>query len=142
VNDKWSAGARVLLAEDDAEFRELLAGVLREDGLQVVEVEDGRALLNELTRSLSPQGELTSFELVVTDVRMPGYSALDVLTGARKALRRTPVIVMTAFGGGLTREKVCQLGATAFFEKPFSIDHFRTEVKRSIRDGLLHKRPD
>ena len=46
MNDKWSAGARVLLAEDDAEFRELLAGVLREDGLQVVEVEDGRALLN------------------------------------------------------------------------------------------------
>ena len=62
--------------------RELLAQVLREERLQVVEVEDGVALLNEMTRSLSPEGELTGFDLVVTDIHMPGYSALDVLTGA------------------------------------------------------------
>jgi DNA-binding response OmpR family regulator len=134
----WSTRARVLLAEDDAEFRALLAGALRADGLHVVEVEDGRALLDELTRSLSSRGELMGFDLVVTDIRMPGYSALDVLTGARKALVRTPVIVMTAFGDRSTHEKARQLGTTAFFDKPFSIDEFRTVARKTVRDKLLH----
>src|SRR3954468_9054175 len=89
---KAPSPARLLLAEDDFELRELLACVLRADGHEVVEACDG----NELWALLSGEsaGECpTPFALVVSDVRMPGLSAFDVLVRLQRALSATPVIL-------------------------------------------------
>ena len=85
-----STRGRVLLAEDDPELRALLADTLRDDGFQVVETVDGHGLLDQLAGALS--GEIDDFDLIVSDILMPGFSAMDVLVAARSALRGTPVI--------------------------------------------------
>jgi len=88
----------VLLAEDDAEFRRLLVSVLEEAGYEVVEAEDGLALLATIEDTLTVRRERPDAFLVVADVRMPGLTGLDVLAILRCANWATPVILITAFG--------------------------------------------
>jgi CheY-like chemotaxis protein len=64
---------RVLLAEDDREFRRLVANTLRNDGYEVIEASDGVALLEHYASALLSDADLNDvFDLIVTDVRMPG----------------------------------------------------------------------
>src|SRR5438034_9765587 len=93
--------ARLLLAEDDFELRELLACVLRADGHEVVEVCDGNELWALLNRQAGADHQ-APFSLVVSDVHMPGLTAFDVLQRLQRALTETPVILITAFGDQTT----------------------------------------
>ena len=122
--------ARLLLAEDDFELRELLACVLRADGHEVVEARDG----NELWELLSGQSaaEGGGFELVVSDVRMPGLTAFDVLTKLQRAAAETPVILITAFGDQTTHLRALRLGASRVFDKPFDCDDLRDAVHETL----------
>ena len=141
--DPRARPVRILLAEDDPELRALLAETLREDGFEVVEARDGHALLDHLADAMSSEGDIDQFDLVVSDIRMPGYSALDVLAGAHWALRHTPVILITAFGDRATHERAKHLGAKAVFDKPFELDDFRTAVLLSVTNGRTHhQQPD
>src|SRR5690242_8054084 len=118
----------VLLAEDDAEFRRLLASVLAEDGYEVVEAEDGLALLATIEHTLTIRRERADAFLVVADVRMPGLTGLDVLAILRCANWRTPVILITAFGDEATHAEGRDLGAVAVFDKPFDVERLRAAV--------------
>ena len=122
--------ARLLLAEDDFELRELLACVLRADGHEVVEARDG----NELWELLS--GESTAdprgFALVVSDVRMPGLTAFDVLSKLQRTVAETPVILITAFGDQTTHLRALRLGASRVFDKPFDCDELRDAVHETL----------
>ena len=120
--------ARLLLAEDDFELRELLACVLRADGHEVVEARDG----NELWQLLSSGSEAGPFSLVVSDVRMPGLTAFDVLTGLQRMLSETPVILITAFGDQTTHLRALRLGARRVFDKPFDCDELRDAVHETL----------
>jgi DNA-binding response OmpR family regulator len=119
----------VLLAEDDADLRALLASALRDDGYEVVEACDGGRLLVRLAReyveSPLPQG----YDLLVTDLRMPICSGLQILEKIRGAGWTTPAIVMTAFGDEPMRARVEALGAS-MFSKPFDVDELRTALRR------------
>ena len=123
--------ARLLLAEDDFELRELLACVLRADGHEVVEACDG----NELWGLLSREGGAESgaaFSLVISDVRMPGLTAFDVLTRLQRALADTPVILITAFGDQTTHLRALRLGASRVLDKPFDCDELRDAVHDTL----------
>jgi DNA-binding response OmpR family regulator len=117
--------ARVLLADDDAEMRALLAYALRSDGYEVLEAADGGRLLVAITDAYEDGTGRDAFDLVISDVRMPIASGLAVLESLRKASWRTPVILMTAFGDELTRKRAESLGAV-LFDKPFDVDDLRT----------------
>ena len=127
--------ARVLLAEDDDELRSLVASSLREDGFEVVEVSDGNALVDRLAEAVAADGSLDGFDLVLSDVRMPGFSALEVMTGMRRMLFRTPIVLITAFGDPKTHERAKRLGASLVVDKPFDVDELRTAIAK-----LLQKR--
>ena len=122
--------ARLLLAEDDFELRELLACVLRADGHEVVEARDG----NELWELLSEQSSRApdSFALVVSDVRMPGLTAFDVLSKLQRTAAQIPVILITAFGDQTTHLRALRLGATRVFDKPFDCDELRDAVLETL----------
>lgn len=128
--DSRPSPARLLLAEDDFELRELLACVLRADGHEVVEARDG----NELWQLLSGQssGEVRPFALVVSDVRMPGLTAFDVLSRLQRAVAETPVILITAFGDQTTHLRALRLGASRVFDKPFDCDELREAVHETL----------
>jgi DNA-binding response OmpR family regulator len=74
---------RLLLAEDDDGLRPLLAERFRAEGFEVVEAEDGAAVVEYLAESILQSSRHRNFDLIVSDIRLPGLNALDVLRGAR-----------------------------------------------------------
>jgi len=131
---KAPSPARLLLAEDDFELRELLASVLRADGHEVVEACDGNELWALLSRENDAEGR-TPFALVVSDVRMPGLTVFDVLTHLQRALTETPVILITAFGDPATHLRALHLGAARVIDKPFDWD----ELRDAVHDALIRQ---
>jgi DNA-binding response OmpR family regulator len=122
---------RILLAEDDDAMRNLVAEALRKDGYEVLAVSDGGRLLVSLAHD-RVDGDQGFVDLVVTDVRMPICSGMQILEQVRAARWRMPFILMTAFGDAATREQATNLGAL-LFDKPFELDDLRTAVASLLR---------
>ena len=117
--------ARVLLAEDDDEMRQMLEAELRADGYEVFAVNDGTEMLEALSEvSRLP---FAAPDVIVMDVRMPGYSGLHILAALRAADWTTPVILITAFGDVRLHREAAKLGAVVF-DKPFDVDDLRTAL--------------
>jgi DNA-binding response OmpR family regulator len=123
---------RILVAEDDAELRDLVATKLRMDGHEVIEVADGGRLLVRLASAYIAGRSYDAFDLIVSDVRMPVCSGLQIVEGLRRAHWPTPVILMTAFGDDATRARAERLGAL-LFDKPFDVDDLRATVRHIVR---------
>lgn len=127
-----SSPARLLLAEDDFELRELLAWVLRQDGHEVVEARDGNELWQVLKAETSAS-ESGRFALVITDLCMPGLSAFDVLSELQRDLSQLPLILITAFGDQTTHLRALRLGASRVIDKPFDFDDLRRAVHELLQ---------
>jgi DNA-binding response OmpR family regulator len=123
---------RVLVADDDVEMRRLVAESLRRDDYEVTEESDGGRLLVRVASVYSADRTIDRFDLIVSDIRMPVCSGLEILKGLREAHWKTPVILMTAFGDEETKEYAERLGAL-LIDKPFKMDVLRLVVR-----GLLH----
>jgi DNA-binding response OmpR family regulator len=111
---------RVLVAEDDREMRALLTWSLREAGYFVHEVADGMGLCRDLVPQLIDEQD-EPFDLVISDVRMPGIDGLEVLRGLRYFPNRPPIIIITAFGDDALHQEAEKLGARVV-DKPFDFD--------------------
>lgn len=123
------ARRRVLLVEDDPEMRELMALTLRADGYEVREAADGAEALRVLGTSAAEGPE--RIDLVVSDVRMPGCSGLEMLQRLRGAPSEIPVVLVTAFGDRETHARARRLGA-ALLDKPFDMDDLRALVFEAL----------
>jgi CheY-like chemotaxis protein len=121
---------RVLIAEDDPEMRALLAQSLAEAGAVVEQVPDGYAMRERLTQIVD---EDQMPDLVISDVRMPGWSGLDVLRWLSVNHPEIPVILITAFGERETHERARQLGAVAVYDKPLDLDKLRDAALGFVR---------
>jgi two-component system, NtrC family, nitrogen regulation response regulator GlnG len=122
---------RILLAEDDAALREVVARVLRMAGYEVVEIADGHALLNHLA-ACSPLGPLPPPGLVVSDVRMPGPDGLRVMQQAHSWGQGLPFVLMTAFADRDFVAAATEYGASAVLHKPFALDALLTTVNEAL----------
>ena len=118
--------SRVLLAEDDPDMRELLKRTLTADGYTVTEAVDGMDVMEKLQATLA--FPLTLPDVIVLDLVMPRYTGFGVLAALRRANWFTPVIVISAIGEESILQKAKELGATAFLQKPFSVEDFRVAV--------------
>lgn len=125
-------GARVLLAEDDADTRLALTSVLRREGHRVIVAKDGRELLDLIAVDLLLPREPPAFDLIVSDVRMPGVTGLEILEGLHAAGSATPFIVITAYGTPELHEAVKREGASCCLDKPFELGQFRAAVARAL----------
>ena len=137
--------ALVLLAEDDVEMRRLLEQSLRCDGYDLVAAGSGLQLFDELRR-LRAQGRQP--DLVVSDVRMPGLSGIQLLGRIRDWGWRMPVVLISAFVDEDTRHEAYLLGGDVLFSKPFELDDLRTAVASLLEtettddhDGWASVRP-
>jgi len=117
---------RVLLAEDDPDMRALLASALRHDGLDVIEVADGTELFDYIGSTWAGAGPQGRPDLIISDVRMPGFTGLEILDILRQAEFGLPVILITAFGSPETHQQAHRLGAVAVFDKPFELEDLTT----------------
>jgi CheY-like chemotaxis protein len=121
---------RVLVAEDDDGFRDLLRDALVREGYDVVAVSSGIELLERLAGSLSSHGE--AFGVVISDVRMPGWSGLDVLASLVSEPMAPPVVLITAFGDERLHEQALSAGAAAILDKPFDLETLCDLVDRVV----------
>ena len=129
--------ARLLVVEDHDPLRRLLERALVRAGHRVVAAGDCAAAYAALAAAVAAPngGEPAPFDLVLTDLRLPDGSGLDVLRAARAAAPAMPVVVLTAFGSVATAVEAMKLGAADFVEKPIAID----ELYRRV-DALLGTR--
>lgn len=120
---------RVLVADDNLEMRRLLATALRRDGCEVQEAASGGAALTWLAKAMAVE---RLPDLIVSDVRMPGVSGLEILSGLRARGWTTPFILITAFGDAEVHRAGQRLGATDVVDKPFDLSFFRRLVRRRL----------
>lgn len=120
---RWDRPFKVFLAEDDEGLRESLAEVLRLEGHEVAQAADGETL-GELLASDARFLLANHSTMIVSDVRLPGKSGVELLRHLRASRWRTPVLLMTAFGTRELSEEVKALGESFVLHKPFSRDVF------------------
>jgi CheY-like chemotaxis protein len=124
--------ARVLIGEDDWVFRDMLLWAFEEDGCEVVTVGDGGSLLEVIATSLLPKSALKPFDLVVSDVRMPGWNGLAALENLSRSPLVPPVVVITAFGSDEIHDRAERAGVVAVLDKPFDITELTALSRRMI----------
>ena len=120
----------VLLIDDDEAMRDMLAEALRNVGWRVTACGDASRWL----RFCAGDGEEERIDLVVSDVRMPGMSGLDVMKTikANQCERACPpTIFITAFGNEETHRQAMHLGASYVLNKPFNIRRL-IEIAREV----------
>lgn len=123
--------ATVLVVDDDDDARRLMALVLRRDGIEVVEAEDGNALLHWMELMVW-SGQQRPFDAVIADLEMPGATTLDVMERFSHKVY-TPVILVTAFGDGLRRHEAYDLGVHMIVDKPYAHDDLRAAVRSALQ---------
>jgi len=101
-------------------MREMLSTVLSGDGYDVELVRDGGGL-RQYMRGVA-RGVRRVPDVVVSDVRMPGGTGLEVLEEIRQGDWATPVVLITAFGDSPVHEEGRRLGAVDVLDKPFELD--------------------
>ncbi len=122
---------RVLLAEDDLEMRNLLQWEFSKNGFDVIECRDGYQLLAQLgTPPLAAKPE--SVDLIVSDIRMPGVTGLEILQALQETEWNLPMVLITAFGDDHTHRLADQYGAAAMFDKPFEISLLISRVREVL----------
>lgn len=123
------ANALILVVDDDASQRRLLEFWLKEEGYEVATAADGKAGL-EIFESSSPA-------LVISDIRMPGLSGLDLLGRIKASSPDTPVILITAFGTVADAVDAMKFGAADYVLKPVSPDELKMNVQRALEHQKL-----
>jgi len=119
----------VLVVDDEASQRIVLAGFLRKRGMEVVVA----AGVDEAIQAASTR----TIDLVLTDLRMPGRDGLSLLDSLRAINPEVPVILMTAFGTVANAVDAMKRGAADFLTKPIDLDELEVLVARTLERRAL-----
>jgi CheY-like chemotaxis protein len=130
-------GARVLVADDDAAMRAMVSTTLGHQGYEVYEAESGEELLWATESMVLSAWPWDGFDLLITDLRMPGLSGFDVLRRLRAARYEGPVVLMTAFPDPGVEAEARRLHA-ALLPKPFSLTSLDDLVLSLFRPPPAH----
>ncbi|CAN5916495.1 sigma-54 dependent transcriptional regulator [soil metagenome] len=125
-----AAHARVLVVDDDSALRETLADGLRPYGHDVTTTGAGPAA--ELVRD-------PSFDILVTDLRMPEIDGISLLTLSKQVVPERPVVVMTAFGAVDTAVESLRKGAFHYLLKPFKVAELHLVIGRALEERALRR---
>ena len=119
---------RILIVDDDGPMRSFLCTVLGEEGYRLEEARNGTEGLAMLSAS--------DFDLVITDLRMPGLSGLDLVREGKKARPEALWVVITAFGSIGNAVEAMRSGASDYLTKPLrDPDELRHVVRRVLREA-------
>lgn len=119
----------LLLVEDKSELRAMLRKALERAGYEVDEAADGTAAIQKV--------RARRYLLVITDLKMPGASGLDVLRETKQADSTIPVLLLTAYGSVEEAVTAMKEGAFDFLQKPVDLEHLKLLVQRAARQQEL-----
>ena len=124
------AGEKILIVDDEEGMRRLLARVLAREGYQAVAAESGAEAMRRIG------GE--NFDLVITDIQMPGMNGLALLEELKSFDPALPVVVITAYGTVESAVQALRAGAYDYLTKPFETDEIKLTVAKALeRERLL-----
>jgi DNA-binding NtrC family response regulator len=121
----------ILIVEDEAKMRRLLELNLGEDGFKTLSSADAETALQLLRSEL--------VDLLLTDLKLPGISGLELLQRVKQQNSALPVVVMTAFGSVETAVEAMKAGAADYVLKPFSLSEIRMVVKKELDVSRLRE---
>jgi two-component system response regulator PilR (NtrC family) len=122
---------RILVVDDERSMRELLAIVLRREGYDVLLAENGTSAIATL--------EKEPIDILISDIKMPDLSGVDVLRAAKRVDQDILGIMITAFASTETAVEAMRLGACDYLSKPFDVDLLRMKVREKIESRQLRQ---
>ena len=122
---------RILVVDDERSIRELLSIVLRREGYEVLLAENGKSAIATLERE--------SVDILISDIKMPDLSGVDVLRAAKRIDQDILGIMITAFASTETAVEAMRLGACDYLSKPFDVDLLRMKVREKIENRQLRQ---
>ena len=127
--DSGATRPRILIVDDEPSMRDMLRIVLRRDGYDVLVAENGAQAVAMLQQQ--------HVDLLLSDIRMPDVSGVEVLRAAKEINRDIVAFMMTAFASTETAVEAMRLGAVDYFTKPFSMDELRFKVRQHVEASRL-----
>jgi nitrogen regulation protein NR(I) len=122
---------RILVVEDDESIQNVLHAFLSGKGFEVTLAQNGGAALEQLRAE--------NFDLILTDLVMPGRGGMDVLKAATASQPDIPVIVMTGFATVQTAVEAMKMGAYDYLTKPFNLDELMIVLDKALSVSQLQK---
>jgi len=119
-------GERVLVVEDEAEVRSLVSRILRQEGCAVEVARNGREALGVLDAFTS------GFDLLITDVVMPGMSGIELADAVRKKYPGVNVLLMSGYALTEIEQRGGLPAKAGFLQKPFSVEGLRAAVRAAL----------
>lgn len=113
---------KILVVDDDEEMRSLLQDFIAEEGFVPFSAENSAEAFRKMT------GE--AFDVIITDIRMPGLTGLDMLPRLKRTQPEAFILVITAFGNEQVKQKALERGAHAYLEKPIHLHHLRKLLRQ------------
>jgi len=120
---------RILVVDDEPSMRQMLAIVLKREGYEVMLAENGRMAVAALERG--------PFDLLISDIKMPDMSGVEVLREAKRIDPDILGIMITAFASTETAIEAMRLGACDYLSKPFDIDLLKMKVREKVENRHL-----
>jgi len=121
---------RILVVDDDPYFLRVLRRILSAENFQV-ETAEGAAQAAQALRQ-------NSFDLVVSDLRLPDGDGLTILQELRKAGADTPVVILTAYGEVDSYLEAMNAGATEYLNKPVRTEELLDVIRKCLRSRATH----
>jgi DNA-binding NtrC family response regulator len=122
-----AVAGRVLIVDDHASARESISDILRRAGYQTDCCSSGSEALAALERE--------SYDVVITDLNMPGMTGLDLMRHLERKPHGAQVLMITAFASVATAVEAMRTGAFDYIEKPFTADQLEKLVARAVAHG-------
>lgn len=122
-------GEHILVVDDERDVREGLGKLLEMEGYDVTTAENGLVALE--------RARTRRFDLVLTDLRMPGLDGVETLMGLKQLHPTMPVIIVTAYASGETADRCKREGAYGYVLKPFDLDELLRTIEEAVPTGKL-----
>ncbi|MBI1955468.1 MAG: sigma-54-dependent Fis family transcriptional regulator, partial [Acidobacteria bacterium] len=126
LGDRHFKDQRVLLVEDDAELRASLGTTLRELSFEVDLAADGLEAVCKIKQSV--------YDILLTDLRLPGLSGEKILCQAKELYPDLIVIVVTGYGDVRNAVNMMKLGATDYIQKPFLKEELLLRIEKALEE--------
>lgn len=135
TSDTYDAqGIKILIVDDEEIIRNFLVDVLSDEGFTIKAVSSGEEAVRLFKKN--------AFDLIITDIMMPGIDGIQVLRAAKEMDSDQSVIVMTGYASTETAVESMKLGAADYITKPFNLDQIKIVVAKTLERRRLQKKAE
>ena len=124
------ASPTILLVDDDVAVLASLSNLLNHFGYVVAGAANSQAAMDYVA------GARNRFDVIITDLAMPGINGMEFLTLAKKTFPDVPVIIITGHAEQCTIDEALRLGAFAYLTKPLDFQEFANTIERALRSAV------